>query len=350
MIKKLAEYTNKKIQEYKNRKNTSNAIKSENTSDIKKPIQKINSEHNLTLSNLKALVFGNLVQFLGISVLLWLLIYLLNILVGISFGINQFADDVKSKLGIYFYIKDIPDQKDQIYSKLINMQQDLDANGISWKFYDKEVAYDTLNKKIPDIVKTFGKYGITNPLPATLYILVNDLPQYETTKKVIWKYQDIIINNEDINQNKSYQEQRQRVINIINLSDFVTILSYILVWFIIVLTIVFVLFIIRFKFASFRKIVEIEKLVWSSYRQIKKPFLIDVLLITVIWFLIGIWLIFATQVYIDWYISALFNTTVNQLTNITSYVYIYIFVEFIFLVLLIQLASNYFVHRLIKKI
>ena len=146
-----------------------------------------------------------------------------------SFGINQFADSVKSKLGIYFYIKDIPDQKDQIYSKLINMQQDLKNSNIQFKFYDKDVAYDTLQKKIPDIVKTFGKYGIKNPLPATMYIIVNNTSQYDGMKSVVAKYSDIIINNEDINQSKSYQEQRQRVINIINLSNFITILSYSLV-------------------------------------------------------------------------------------------------------------------------
>lgn len=109
------------------------------------------------------------------------------------------------------------------------MQQDLKNSNIQFKFYDKDVAYGTLQKKIPDIVKTFGKYGIKNPLPATMYIIVNNTSQYDGMKSVVAKYADIIINNEDINQSKSYQEQRQRVINIINLSNFITILSYSLV-------------------------------------------------------------------------------------------------------------------------
>ena len=97
-------------------------------------------------------------------------------------GINQFADSVKNKLGIYFYIKDIPDQKDQIYSKLIKMQEDLKNSKIESKFYDKDIAYSTLQKKIPDIVKTFSKYGIKNPLPATMYIIVNNTSQYDIMK------------------------------------------------------------------------------------------------------------------------------------------------------------------------
>lgn len=109
------------------------------------------------------------------------------------------------------------------------MQQDLKNNNIEFKFYDKDAAYDTLQKKIPDIVKTFSKYGIKNPLPATMYIIINNTSQYDIMKSVVAKYSDIIVNNEDINQSKSYQEQRQRVINIINLSNFITILSYSLV-------------------------------------------------------------------------------------------------------------------------
>lgn len=328
-----------------------NNIKKNNIKNAATPV-KANQDYNnnLTFVNLKALILKNLFQFLGISFLLGLLIFLLNILMWVSFGINQFADSVKSKLGIYFYIKDIPDQKDQIYSKLINMQQDLKNSNIQFKFYDKDVAYGTLQKKIPDIVKTFGKYGIKNPLPATMYIIVNNTSQYDGMKSVVAKYADIIINNEDINQSKSYQEQRQRVINIINLSNFITILSYSLVWFIIILTIVFVLFIIRFKFLSFIKIVEIEKLVWASFWQIKKPFLLDVLLMTITWFAIWVMLLFVTNGYIDSYISWLFNTNIWALTNITNYVRIYVLAEFAFLVILIQLASNFFVHRLIKKI
>jgi cell division protein FtsX len=65
-------------------------------------------------------------------------------------------------------------------------------------FSSKDDALAFLQKKIPDVVSNFQKFGIDNPLPATLYVMFDNDSKYEALKTIILKNKDIILNTKDI--------------------------------------------------------------------------------------------------------------------------------------------------------
>ncbi|MEI8008564.1 MAG: hypothetical protein WCI00_04000 [bacterium] len=65
-------------------------------------------------------------------------------------------------------------------------------------FSSKDDALAFLQKKIPDVVSNFQKFGINNPLPATLYVMFDSDTKYEALKTLIIQNKDIILNTKDI--------------------------------------------------------------------------------------------------------------------------------------------------------
>jgi cell division protein FtsX len=118
---------------------------------------------------------------------------------GISLYAHQFTGELRDKLGMYFYIKDdVANQTSDTYKRIINMKSDLESHGLKVMFSSKEDALAFLEKKVPDVVSNFQKFGIENPLPATLYVMFANDNQYNALKTVILKNKDIILNTQDI--------------------------------------------------------------------------------------------------------------------------------------------------------
>jgi cell division protein FtsX len=65
-------------------------------------------------------------------------------------------------------------------------------------FSSKDDALNFLEKKIPDVVNNFQKFGIDNPLPSTLYVMFDSNTTYESLKNIIIQNKDIILNIKDI--------------------------------------------------------------------------------------------------------------------------------------------------------
>jgi cell division protein FtsX len=65
-------------------------------------------------------------------------------------------------------------------------------------FSSKEDAFEFLQKRVPDVVTSFEKFGIENPLPATLYVMFHNDSEYKILKDVILEHKDIILNAEDV--------------------------------------------------------------------------------------------------------------------------------------------------------
>jgi len=149
------------------------------------------------------------------------------------------------------------------------MKTELEAQGMQVEYYSRQDAFDTLSKKLPDVVQSFDKFGISNPLPATMYIMFKDSSEYEMVKTIAAKYQPIIVNSLDTTRDTHLRQQEQRVINIINLGNVVTVISLGLVMFLIAIIVVFLLFIIRIKFYGFKDTIQVQKLLGASYAQIK---------------------------------------------------------------------------------
>ena len=60
-----------------------------------------------------------------VSILIGVLLFLLNAFLGVSLYAGQFSDTLKDKLGMYFYIKDIPGQENETYTQIIALQDEL---------------------------------------------------------------------------------------------------------------------------------------------------------------------------------------------------------------------------------
>jgi cell division protein FtsX len=99
---------------------------------------------------------------------------------------------------MYFYIKEDVTQTNEIYKKVITLKDELEAKGLKVMFSSKDDALAFLQKKIPDVVSNFQKFGIDNPLPATLYVMFDSDSKYESLKTIIIKNKDIILNTKDL--------------------------------------------------------------------------------------------------------------------------------------------------------
>lgn len=111
---------------------------------------------------------------------------------------NQFTGELKDRLGMYFYIKEDTTQNNEIYKKVITLKDELESKGLKVMFSSKDDALAFLQKKVPDVVNNFEKFGIENPLPATLYVMFDNDSKYTSLKNIILKNKDIILNTKDI--------------------------------------------------------------------------------------------------------------------------------------------------------
>lgn len=148
---------------------------------------------------------------------------------------NKFTGELKDRLGMYFYIKDnietssLSGSDTQIYKRVISLKDELESQGLKVMFSSKDDALSFLEKKIPDVVDNFQRFGIENPLPSTLYVMFDSDSKYESLKTIIIKNKDIILNTKDIESGSTLKQQENRVLTIINLSNFVVGLSYVII-------------------------------------------------------------------------------------------------------------------------
>ena len=83
-------------------------------------------------------------------------------------------------------------------------------------------------KRVPDLTTTLKKYQLKNPLPSTLYIMYNDQEQFTSMKTLLEKNKNLILNMNDLSEN-AIKTQEKRVLNIINLSNFMQSFGYLVV-------------------------------------------------------------------------------------------------------------------------
>ncbi|MEI8091953.1 MAG: hypothetical protein WCG98_07255 [bacterium] len=199
-------------------------------------------------------------RLLGISLLIGCLLFLLNIFLGVGLYAHNFSGELKDKLGMYFYIKDTPGQEDQIYNEVILMKDELQAQGLKVMFASKDDALAFLQKKIPDVVNNFQKFGITNPLPATLYVMFSSDDQYSALKTIVLKHKDIILNTKDVDDGTTIRQQENRILTAINLSNFVLFASYAVIALILLIVFAFLGFLLNNIFSALHKEFEVKKL------------------------------------------------------------------------------------------
>lgn len=291
-------------------------------------------------------------QFFWIVFIVSFLLFFLNVLLWISYYISNISEEVKHKLWIYFYIKDYEwESIDKIYSEAIKLKEELELNWLDVEYFSKDEAFKRVEKFAPEVIRDFNKYWIENPLPPTLYVVFNDKESYERLNRVVSKYQSIITNFDDVSKWISFFDQQKRILQVINLSNFLKYFSYFLIIIITVIIISFIGFVLKNNFYAFIRQIEVQKLLWAYYTQIKLPFLLNVLIILTMAFLLMIFYFLLLIDYLEDYFNAVFYVNLNELVFNNYDMLVHgILTEYLVILFLSLLFSLFFVSRLIKKI
>ncbi len=299
------------------------------------------------------LIRASFFQFLWIALLISFLLFFLNILVSSSFWISSFSADVQERLWIYFYIQDPEDleESDEITSKIIDLRSELEKKWLTVNYYSKEDAISTLQARMPEITENFEQYWIENPLPPTLHVLFTNEEQYKHMKSTIAHYDDVIVNIDNVMQWQTFEQQQERIASIINFSNFAILFSYFIIAVLIVIIITFLMFVIKWSFYNFKNQIQVEKLLWAQFWQIKSPFFLKILGILLFGFVFMIIYVVSFISYLDWYMYDLFGITfLDYISGHGADLAYLIIGQFLIILFLSILISNFSLNRLIKKI
>ena len=290
-------------------------------------------------------------QMIWISVLSGFLLFLLNILIGVSMYGNTLNASLNDKLGMYFYLNDNVEEETRLYKQVIQLKDRLEKEGLKVNFLTKEDAMDFMMKRLPELTGSLEKFWMTNPLPATLYVTLPDISKYETLKEVMLENKEIIVNIQDVEQLDNLESQENRIRNVIKLSNFVQILSMGLVIILAAAVLSFSIFFLRSIFTRFWPDIQVKKLLWATKSQIIMPFLTLILYSIIGGFLISLLLTLVSMGVFDYYMSQLFSYTLTAHLFAKWWIIIVLFiVEILVIVSLLMGISYGFVSRLHKKL
>lgn len=290
-------------------------------------------------------------QIVWTTILISFLLFFLNILIGLTYNTHSLNSELTEKLGMYFYIKDDAGKKDEIYTNIMKLKDWLEKQWLKVTFSSKEDAFNFLQKRVPNVLENFQKYGIENPLPATLYVIFNNEKEYETLKTTILPYKDIILNIKDIEKGKTLKDQENRILTVLHFTSFITWFWIFLIGILSVIIVTILIFLIRMKFYLFHKHIEVEKLLGATYQQIKQPFIIIITGILLSAFVLTlIWLALLTGS-IDGLVNNLFEISLGSiLMSHGGTIGLIVLLEIIFLLTVSTITANYFLQRYIQRI
>ncbi|MDR0282796.1 MAG: hypothetical protein LBI53_05990 [Candidatus Peribacteria bacterium] len=93
-----------------------------------------------------------------------------------------------------------------------------------------------------------------------MYVTFKDQYQYGILQQVMNENKDIILNVQDLSQINNLQQQENRIVNIIKLSNFVQGLSFALIIVLAAVIASFAMFFLRGIFTTFRDDIQVKKL------------------------------------------------------------------------------------------
>lgn len=297
------------------------------------------------------IIKSSLGQFIGTTILIAFLLFFLNGMTLLSLTAKNTISDIKGKLWFYFYINDDITKKDETYTKVLQLKEKLEQQNIAVTFSSKEDWLRFLQKRVPEILKNFQRYGIENPLPATLYVTVPNQKTYNIMKDIIIQYRDIIMNVTELNDGKTIREQEARVLNTISLMNTINTISHILIGILLAIIVTLIIFLVTIKINHYHKQIEIEKSIGAPYRYIKKPFLQTIFLVLICALIISMIIFWFTTMIIDISLSALYNISLlwfieQNKQEVAQMMTIYLGL----LIIVAILTTNHILNRHIKKI
>lgn len=302
---------------------------------------------NLIQKDTSTLIKAYRIPLVMISILMGFLLFIMNVfLAGAIYG-NHFNTSMKEKLGVYIYLKDgFDDQKEQA----VTIKSQLESQGLRVDYTSKQDALAFVEKRVSDLTTTLKKYDLENPLPSTLYIMYNDQVQFEAMKSVLEKHQNLILNMNDLTDN-AIKTQEKRVLNIINLSNFLQSFGYLVVVIMLVTIINFAIFFLKTMFSHFRRDIQAKKLLGASASQIAQPFLRVIFMVLGFACMVALLLLVGASIPLDQYLLVLFDfSLINYISHIIIDVLAIGVLEIILIMLLLMGISYRYVLTLHKKL
>lgn len=241
-----------------------------------------------------------------ISLLMGFLVFIMNGFLASSLYGKQFNDNLKDKLGVYIYLKDSTSPEEAL-----NIKENLESHGLKVSYSTKQEALNFVEKRVSDLTTTLRKYNLENPLPATFYISYNDFDHFQTMKNTLEAHKDHIMNMNDLSDN-AIKTQEKRVLNIINLSNFIQSVGYGIVATMIIVIVSFALFFLKSIFAHFKLDIQAKKLLGATASQIAQPFLRVIFLALSCGFIFAFLLLIVTALPLNTYLNSLFQFNLFQ--------------------------------------
>lgn len=234
-----------------------------------------------------------------IALLMGMLIFVMNVFLATALYGQQFNAQMKDKLGVYIYLKDAPAQQPEVAIKSA-----LEAQGLRVDYASKQEALAFVEKRVPDLTTTFRKYNLENPLPSTLYIRYSDQAEFDAMKSILESHKSQILNMDELSDN-AIKTQEKRVLNVINLSNFLQSFAYFVVATMVLTIIAFAVFFLKTIFSHFINDIQAKKLLGATARQIIQPFLNVIFIALGFAFLLAVLLLGGALIPLDSYLTAL---------------------------------------------
>lgn len=278
------------------------------------------------------------------------LLFVLNVFLWFSLYAQEFSWSIKEKLGMYFYIVDGVDQEDAVYAKVTQLSKRLENAWLETVFASKEEAFWFLQNRIPNVIENFNRFGINNPLPATLYVMFGSDQEYQSLKEIIVDYKGIISNVADLDQASTLKKQENRVVMMIGFSRFAVVVGYLLVWFLLLVILTVCGYMLHTLYVDFHGKIDVKKLLGASLEQTIAPFLVMTWWVVGMAYVIAWVMLLVSGIVISSYLVMLFQTTVWSIVG--SYGLIFWLILLIQILLVCGLSiwfAYYYVTALIRQ-
>jgi len=232
----------------------------------------------------RALLSASLWQTIGTTILIAWLLLVANVLFIWTWNTQQVRDYVQPKLGMYFYVTQWVGQEVDNQTA-VSLIEELKEAWIETTFFSKEQAFKRLTAQVPDVIQDLEKYGIDNPLPATIYVTFDWEEEFQVVKSIVMRYEELIANSNDLTKGVRFSTQEKRIQTALNMMRWVQWVWISLIVWVVIVILAFVRYSCVLNVTKFREQVDLEKLLWSPMRKILAPFVLHIAGIIVLAFL-----------------------------------------------------------------
>lgn len=222
-------------------------------------------------------IFRNIFLSVSSVLIIWLLIFFVNILLFVIFSTDRFIVSINDRISININLQDGYDNT-QIRSKEFLAGVSNSFSGVQLDYISREAALDLLTTRNPDLATLIE--SDSNPLPNSIRLSNIDINQYKQLNIYIAQFRDILQYNEWSMNKKllDYRTQFDRISSVVEMLHILQFAVYILLW-LFIFTVSIVIYMVIHNFVFFlQDEIRIIELVGGRPSFIYGPFIIQWLL------------------------------------------------------------------------